>query len=291
MTLPYLLRLLLLSLATFGAVNIVATVAIRCLSNRILARAERMQAGRAARSLLFWRLFPANFAIFCVIGLCVPSYLWLEPNANSEAAGFVCLTAAMLGIAMCVTSFSRSIQAIIQTRGLLRRKPTGRLVALTGILRARVVISDEVIATLSPREFDIAMRHELAHRASHDNLKKFLILLSPGFLLNDMEGAWKKFSEWAADDLASAGDSDRAADLASALVSVARLRPATAPILATTLLDDDAALSARVDRLLDPPPAPAEPSHRLIWITFATFVVGAPFALPWVHNLLERLMD
>lgn len=293
MTLPYLVRLVCLSLACFCAVNLAATFAVRAFSQRMIRRAASMDSRRAALTLLFWRLFPAAFALACVIGLCVPSYLWFEPHAANEGIGVACITGATIGAAMFVVSLSRGVRAGAQSlRYSLPR--VGRVVALVGILKPRVIISADVAAVLTAGELDAALRHENAHRASHDNLKHLLILLSPGFLLQDVERAWKQFCEWAADDHAVAGDPNRAADLASALVAVARLRPATMPVLSTTLLADDAVLSARVDRLLADRPATPERSRRFLILTLAAMAVVTPFmpvALAWVHQVLERLMD
>jgi hypothetical protein len=302
MTMPYLLRLACLSLACFFAVNLAAGLTVRSFSTRAIRWVERMSARRAARALLFLRFFPAGFALFCVLGLCIPSYVWLEPHAGDEGVGFICLSAAVFGAAMWAISLQRSASAVIHsvryTRALKSDIVTvpnaGRLVALAGLFRPRILISDEVIAALSDDELNVVLQHEYAHRSSHDNLKQLLILLSPGFGLGKLERAWQRFSEWSADDLAVAGDPRRAADLAAALVSVARLRPTPTPALSTSLIDDNTGLSGRVDRLLQDRPASADRTSRFALITLAVIVVTAPFAptaLAWVHRVLESLMD
>jgi beta-lactamase regulating signal transducer with metallopeptidase domain len=316
-TLPYLLRLACQCLACFFAVSVTAGLMVRWFSATAIRRAERLPAGRAARMLLVVRLFPTGFGLFCVIGFCIPSYLWLEPNAADEGAGLALLIAAGLGAVMWVFSLIRASRAAVQSQRYLRdceNRGTeihadvametvpllvipqgGRTVALSGILRPRIIVSSEVVSALNTAQLDAALRHELAHHASRDNLKRFLILLAPGFLFKNLEKSWKQFSEWAADDSAVADDPRRAVELASALVCVARLRAGfVPPELATTLVGHRDELSPRVDRLLGQRPAQVAGSRRLrlaLTIGIATIAALTPAALPWVHRVLERLMD
>jgi predicted transcriptional regulator len=58
---------------------------------------ERIRPHLAARCLLVLRLLPAAGAAFIVVAVCVPSYLWLEPEAPTERVGFGCLAVALLG--------------------------------------------------------------------------------------------------------------------------------------------------------------------------------------------------
>ncbi len=318
MTLSYPLRLICLSLACLFAINFAAAIAMRFFAGRAIRRAERMDARSAARFLLALRLLPAALAIFCVAGLCVPSYLWLEPSARTEQASALCVLAAALGAAMWTPSIARGARAAIRSFRYARhcrrigveqeRNPlpifeipgAGRVVALAGIFRSQLIISSEVAATLDPAQLDAVVRHELAHYATHDNLKRLLIAVAPRWFLSEFERAWKRFSEWAADDHAAAGDPRRAADLASALVRVARWEVgAPPPALVTPLLtEDDAELAARVDRLLEDRTgqqrATRAISTRSIFAYSAALIAIAiltPSALAWVHLALERLMD
>jgi beta-lactamase regulating signal transducer with metallopeptidase domain len=158
---------------------------------------------------------------------------------------------------------------------------------------------------LSAEQIDAALRHERAHRASGDNLKRFLMLLAPdvlpflrGFVA--LEQRWAKTIEWAADDQASAGDPRRALSLADALVKVAKMgsQPQLS-YLSSSLMADDHDLSERVDRLLRPQPVAEKPAKQLIpLISGAGALMGAslmivvlwPASLSMVHQALEQLV-
>jgi beta-lactamase regulating signal transducer with metallopeptidase domain len=163
-----------------------------------------------------------------------------------------------------------------------------------------------VLQALSAEELDVALGHEGAHLACHDNLKRLLFLLTPeivpftrGFAA--LERAWRKFSEWAADDEATQCDANRSLVLASALVRLARMgSPAPTPALAASLLAADENLARRVERLLHAQPAPNPPrpfTHNLL--RGATLMMAGSLAvgllltdvsLVVVHGLLEQLI-
>ena len=100
----------------------------------------------------------------------------------------------------------------------------GRLVALVGVWRPRLIVSKEAAAVLDRHQVDAAIRHELAQVSAFDNWKRLAILLAPGFFLERLGRAWKQFAEWAADDRAGSP-----LELAEALVRVARLNPGARP--------------------------------------------------------------
>jgi len=330
MNAAYLFRMACLSLASFFLVNGVAGAATALFSSAAIRIAEAMRPRSAARFLFILRMLPAVLGITVVLGLCVPSYLWLEPQIASERVGFACLLLAALAVGACSRSLVGTARAIT-TSARLRREwlhtenealPTEEeseavdemamivqrkepLLVLNGVFRPRMVISRGVLAELSRKQVDVAVRHEISHRESHDNLKRFLLVLSPKFFpfINGfaaLEKTWARFSEWAADDEAVQGDSQRALSLATALLRVARMgaRPRLS-ILQTSLLPEDQDLSARVDRLLcvesfpvektSPPNSPAM-VRGLCFVACVLALASIPATLSSVHRLLELFL-
>jgi Zn-dependent protease with chaperone function len=294
-------------------------------SRAAVRMAEKMRPRLAARFLFFVRLLPFLLGIGAVVALCIPSYLWLEPNGTFERVGLVCLTLALLAAASWLLSIVRIARAIVVSlrchwdwrqagrEALLKEgispalvvEKEAPLLALAGILRPRLVISESVLRSLSRDQLEVALQHEKAHGTSRDNLKRLVFLLAPNPLpffsgFSFLEQAWAKFTEWAADDEATCGDSLRAISLAGALVRVARM--GTGPrlsLLHTSLLGSDHDLSARIERLLQTETVHAAPLPRPRML-LATARVGAavclatlilwPATLPSVHRLLEQFL-
>jgi beta-lactamase regulating signal transducer with metallopeptidase domain len=325
MTFPYALRLLCLCFSSFFVLNAVFALAVGLFSKFAVRFAESVAPRAAARFLLLIRLLPFALAALFVLFFCVPSYLWLEPANAIERVSSACVVLGLLGA--CVWSFSlaRALRAVGNSirhnrfcarLGLAAHLPgtssptliierEAPLLAMSGLLRPRVLISRGVLRALSAEELDAALSHEHAHCTFRDNAKRLLLLLAPDVFpfvhpLRILERHWAKFTEWAADDHASAGDPQRAATLAAALVSVARLgaRP-TLPYLSTSLLACDRDLFARVDRLLHPVSKISTRPQRtgaflsaplLFATTCLVALLLSPLTLSSVHALLEYLV-
>lgn len=325
MILPYLMRLVCLCFASFFVLNVAAGLLVSISSKSAIRLAESKTPRVAARLLLVLRLLPFVIAVLFVVGLCVPSYLWLEPSATSERVGLICAILGFLAVATSLISVVRTAKALLASRrhnrlcrltGSETRLPgesspvvlvenEAPLLAMSGLLRPRLLISRGVLRSLSAEELEAALRHEHAHRTSRDNLKRLLILLAPDIFpfvrpLRSLEHTWSRFAEWAADDQAAAGDSSRAVSLAAALIQVARMGSGPSlPFLSTSLLACDRDLSARVDRLLHITPiAPAQtwqprPLLRSAGLLLAGCLVAfllAPPTLSRVHEFLELLL-
>jgi Zn-dependent protease with chaperone function len=325
MMLPYLGRLVCLCLASFFVLNITAGLFVRIASKSAIRFTESRTAMAAARLLLGLRLLPFALAVFFVLGLCVPSYLWLEPAAASESVGLTCRVLGLLGAATWFLSLVRTARSLwaslcynrlCRLAGQEARLPgesspvvlvenEAPLLAMSGLFRPRLLISRSVLQNLSAGELDAALSHEHAHHTSRDNLKRLLIQLAPDIFpfldpLRTLERARSQFAEWAADDQAAAGDSGRAVSLAAALVQVARMgRGPRLPLLSTSLLASDRDLSARVDRLLETLPVTvastrktrsALPTAGVLLAGFLAALLAAPATLSVVHELLELLL-
>ncbi|MGA2741882.1 MAG: M48 family metalloprotease [Bryobacteraceae bacterium] len=319
MTLSYFPRLLCISLATFFLVHLALGIGVALIARQATRLGESISPHTAARGLLALRLLPAAGAAFIVVAVCLPSYLWLEPDAPTERVGFGCLLVALLGTALWSVSIARGLRAAAGSRHFLRScERAGRparlpgepadawivdsaapLLAISGILRPRLLVSRGVVSALSAEQLAAALRHERAHWTARDNLKRLCILLTPGILpftggSRTLERGWRKFAEWSADDRAVAGDAHRSCALAAALVRVARM---------TAAAGDTDQLAARVDRLLrEAPPSPDGewPADRrpvlavsgvLLMAASLTAAILLPATLYSVHAALEHLVE
>jgi hypothetical protein len=323
MTFPYVLKLLCLCLASFFLVHLALATLISLATPAALRIAGQMRSSSAAGLLFFLRMLPAGLGAFIVAGLCVPSYLRLEPRtATSEEVGLLCLGFSILGLALSVGSFIRGVRAIARSVQYLRHcQRIGRktdlpgepspvwlleepaaLFAIAGITRPRLLISRQVMNVLSGDQLAAALQHEQAHWVSRDNLKRLLLTLAPDTLpflsgFASLEHGWTRYMERAADDRAVGGDAGRSLSLATALVRVSRLGLAPRPsALVAPLLADDEDLAARVERLLRPAPrAETHPSWMGCLVAGAALLLGAGlFTLPAllypVHRILEHLI-
>jgi Zn-dependent protease with chaperone function len=321
----YALRLLCLCLASFFLVNAAAGLATALASRAAVRMAESMRPRSAARFLFAARVLPSALGVGAVLALCVPSYLWLEPQASSERIGSACLTFALLGAAGWFGSIARVARALAASARFSRAWRQARceillpgesskaliiekdapLLALVGVFRPRLVVSQPVLRSLSAEELHLALQHENAHRISRDNLKRLFLLLAPAPLpffrgFCSLERCWAKFSEWAADDEAVRGDAHRALSLAAALLRVARMGAAPRlSFLHTSLCAGNHELSARVDRLLCIQPLQARPLSRarslaidsgLGMAVCITLLLAWPATLSSVHRLLELFL-
>jgi Zn-dependent protease with chaperone function len=323
MSLPYTIRLLCLCCASFFMIHLALAVAMRLSAGTAVRIAEHLKPSSAARLLFVLRMAPMVLTLLAVVAFCIPSYLWLEPDAAGEKVGLVCVLTAVLGVAIWALSIVRVVGAVRGTSRYLHRcEQRGRkitvpgasspallltdkapVLAVAGVLHPQLVISRRVMHGLSQEQREAALRHERAHCDAGDNLKRLLILLAPDALpfvraLRGLERGWAKFTEWAADDQASEGDARRALSLASALVSVAKMgKRSNVAYLSCSLVDDD--LVQRVDRLLRPQIKAERPAAVLIpfltsvgalLATSTIVVVLWPGSLALVHQALERLV-
>src|SRR5256885_16811330 len=83
--------------------------------------AEAMRPRSAARFLFAARMLACALGAGAVLGLCVPSYLWLEPQTSSERVGWACLTLALVAAAAWLGSLRRAAWALAASVRLNRR--------------------------------------------------------------------------------------------------------------------------------------------------------------------------
>ena len=252
--LPYLLHGTTLALAWFILLNVATMITVMTVSELLGSRPARGTWYQSPAFCLALRLSPAVLSVLFVAVLFLPSYWRYEPREFVE--GFdVSLTA--LAITATVVIGSAVARGVTAWRSAARRtadwmraaRPLAiagismpafaidteaPVMALVGVLRPRLLITQPVLDTLTGEELSAAVAHELGHWRALDNLKRLAMRAAPDLLsatrvARALERRWAVASEHAADR--GAGDDDRArCALASALVKVARLTPPVTPI-------------------------------------------------------------
>ena len=305
-------RGLVVSLAFFATVYCPLSL-IAILSWRVVKRRARVRAADNPNLLFGLRVFP--FAVSAVVTalFTFPSFWLMEgPLLDEDAGTFllalcsVCILGA--GVYRVLRAQARTKRAVQQWLArapnlgqhlntlILSASQGAPPLILVGISKPRVMISDTAAALLTDGELQVAVRHEISHARSWDNLKKVLINATPFPGMGGLERAWQEAAELAADD-GAATNRQEALDLAAALIKLSRpCQPLTRPLLATGLVSSSSSIKLRVDRLLKWPMAGRSSGRGWSWALPALLPVivgifshyGA--ALVLTHRLTELLV-
>lgn len=299
----------LLGLCWFVAVNLAVSLLSWIATHRPAGRIT----GTPGR-LLAIRLMPAAVSVFFAAAIFAPAHWRFEPRGTDETFGLGVHLLAGLGAALLARSAWRAASVLRAGRGLgachaLPRLDAGagvdvyevdglRGVSLAGVIRPRILVGRSVRATLTPDELHAAVAHEVAHAASCDNWKRLALYCAPDLFgqtaaARELERRWSAAAECQADAQAVAGDRGRAADLASALLKVARLGTRAPHSPAWSTLHDEPLLAERIHRLLDArvPQAPRRAGAALwAWIAILAGAAAAGSLAGYdLHLLTEAL--
>ncbi len=133
MNLTYTMRLLCLCCASFFMIHLALALAARLGAGTAVRMAEHMKPSSAARFLFALRMAPLGLTLFAVLAFCIPSYLWLEPEATGEKVGFICFLTAVLGAAIWALAIVRVLGAVRGTARYLHRcEQHGRKITVPG---------------------------------------------------------------------------------------------------------------------------------------------------------------
>jgi Zn-dependent protease with chaperone function len=254
------------------AVSLNCFVLLYCLLSLLVAIVWRPLkplhvAQRSVAAILFeLRILPLVASAIVTVGLIVPSFELLEPlnerlGAMPLALGVCALLLIAYGAFRAIAAQTRTTRVV--TRWFQNAHPlkTNASCALTfqsgrespplivvGVRNPRVLVSESTIALLSPDELNMALKHELEHMKSRDNLKRLILAFCPFPGMSKLESAWAQAAELAADDAAVSTQSD-ALNLAAALVKLSRLVVVkSSPVCAMGFVAGS--VSQRVTRLL-----------------------------------------
>lgn len=250
---------------------------------------------KSLAALLFaLRVLPLAASVLITFAFVVPSFQLLEPRSIDEGMGVMPLALGLCALLLIGCGCFRVITAQTKTSRVVARwlegahpldvdegtqavtfrsRPEAPPLTLVGVRKPRVLVSEFTVALLSNHELRIALKHELAHMQSRDNLKKLIFRFCPFPGMAQLESAWSQTAELAADD-AAVSTLDDAVDLAAALVKLSRLVPVeAAPVCTVGFVTGS--ISARVARLLAWDAAgKAQPIRVRLWHVIPPALVG-----------------
>jgi Zn-dependent protease with chaperone function len=282
---------------------------------------------RNLADLLFaLRILPLVASVAITLAFVVPSFQLLEPRSIDEGTGALPLALGICALLLLVCGSLRVIAAQVSTSRMVahwlddkrlkwlddprplrvgdqpeafQSGPEAPPLTLVGVRRPKVLVSQSAIELLSDDELHIALKHELAHARSRDNLKKLVFRFCPFPGMSRLESIWSQTAELAADD-AAVSNLAGALDLAAALVKLSRLVPSDAAAAICTVGFVTGPISARVARLLawneakagQSQPIPMRPWCAIPAACLALLCLGATYgpALALTHEVTEWLV-
>jgi len=323
MTLSWSLRLLCLLLVVFGLLLAILQLALARSAPFILSRLRSAPPRRRERALYRIQLAPPFAALFMTASVCVPAYLRFEPSRQLENVSGLCVVLAATTALWLSFSLLRGLSTVFRTQRFTRAcRRSGQLlqhtcptpvlaverpaypVALLGFFRPLIIVSSDLLAEngLRPDALAVALDHERAHALHRDNWKLLSLSFLPrvDFLAgNPWPSAWRTAADWAADEDAVGGDTNRSLLLAEAIVRTARTARTArsragsmAPVIHTALTSAETGLVMRIDRLLHPGPTRA--GRSFVFPALAALILlaatAAVAAAPWIYSVAESLL-
>ena len=207
---------------------------------------QHRRAATRAGLTFAWRVAPPAVSVPGSLAAAL-AFLRFEPANAGERTGVTLVTLAAIGIGALALGAVRVVRTVRASERLARSWTAGPpafadpdsgvpvwlidtdfpVVAVVGLRTPRLVVARCVVERCTPQELTVMLAHERAHVAARDNLKRLWLQCGVDGVVWTrrgavMEGAWQEAAEDAADDRATLAGS-RAVDLASALVTVARM--------------------------------------------------------------------
>ena len=305
-------RGILVSLAFFAVVYCLVSSLVVLVWEGIRRMGWRPSSSSA--NLLFGlRILPFLISLGVSMFFVFPSFWLLERTSLDEDTGtFILGLCSILilgaGLVRVLLAEARTTRAVTRWRSSASSCEGGAIppqikasdgappLILVGIRKPNVMVSDIAARVLSDDELRAAVRHELGHMRSWDNLKKVSISATPFPGMTSLEHAWREAAELAADDSAVTNRQE-ALDLAAALIKLSRFSQQWAePSLASGLVTRSSSIGMRLERLIEwrvasPRLQRTWPWTILILSTMITGVVGNyGIALVVTHRLTELLV-
>jgi Zn-dependent protease with chaperone function len=259
------LRGILVALAFFGVLYCLLSLLVVC-GWRCATLLFRNSSVGLPRLLFGLRILPLAGSAFATLAFALPAFFLLEGALDEDigtllfsAASILLLAAALIRVLTAQAKASRVVADWIEGSHALESGTAGSMLQtkqglppllLYGVSQPRVLVSETAVALLTPDELQVAVRHEMGHIRSRDNLKKLILYATAFPGMASLERAWQEAAEFAADE-AAVSNGGEAIDLAAALIKLCDLVPVQeSPAFTTGLVDLTGLVHLRVQRLL-----------------------------------------
>lgn len=225
---------------------------------------------RDPEHLAWWRLVLPLLAGAVVLAFLL-GWALQEPDPADEYAGMALHVLAVLTACITVRALARSAKALRSSTSI--QVP----VCTVGLLKPRVLVSNEFRRAVSGGVLAAALAHETAHVRRRDPLRIWLAQLSAD-LQWPIPGTARRFSAWLLaleaerDNEAVAGGA-AAEDLAEAILTAARLQCGPSASLCANAAGAGDGIAWRVRRLLSPQTSASAPRPRAAWTVRASCTV------------------
>ena len=157
-------------------------------------------AQQSVAAILFaLRILPLLASVIITFALVAPSFQLLEPRPINEGMGAIPLALGVCALLLIACGFFRAIAAQIRTTRVVTRwlegarplkvnanstvtfqsrRETPPLIVV-GVRNPRILVSESTVALLTHDELRMALKHELEHMKSRDNLKRLILVFCP----------------------------------------------------------------------------------------------------------------
>jgi hypothetical protein len=242
--------------------------------------------------------FPSVLAVgVASIGVLLPFAIF-EPMDTDERAPLSLSILALAGTGMLCTFLSRLVRSwratvALRRAWMARARRLGDeagltvygidepfpIVAVVGIRRPALFVSEKVLDSCSRDEVAAMMAHERAHVRTRDNLRRLVLDACVDFVptsrRRELSQAWRDATEKAADSAAAERGETSVTDLASALVSISRLAQSGTPVpTISSAFHSGSGVESRVRRLVQRADSPESATGSI-----ASSIIGASVAV------------
>lgn len=306
--------------------NFVGSLIVASVWGQIKRSLADRSADTCARIAFGLRVGPLAVSLVAVFAFLLPAYVLYEPMMSGERITPTLLLIGTLSLISMMIAVVRVVRTLVATSRLsvdwalaatpisseaqditvFRFDHPSPIVAVVGLFKPSVFVADVAAQRLSDRELVAVLAHERGHVCGRDNLKRILMQIShdmlPLPLGRDLDRFWARNAEAAADDFAAGTCGERALDLASAIIKLARGSHLPSPnVIGAFLVENDRHdVATRVRRLTQRSGSSTDFGHRSggsdLLLLAASFPIVAvlhlvePKVLLQTHGAIESLV-